>query len=126
MDKINSYKDLIAWQRAHSVAMKVLVLSKKVKRYDLTYEIWRQLIRSVFSVPANICEGHSGHWGKNFASYLEVSRGSASESQYWLLVLMEAGEILKQDYELLNVELEEIKRMISSISKKIKAKKLNP
>ena len=123
MNKIVSYKDLIAWQKSHAVAMKVLNLSIKAKRYDLIYEIWRQIIRSVFSVPANICEGYSGHWGRNFASHLEVARGSASESQYWLLVLMESGEIGKSDYEELVNELEEVKRIISSISRSVKAKK---
>lgn len=120
--KINSFKDLHVWQVSHALAMEIYKLSKNVKKTSLNYEIWRQILRSAFSVPANIVEGANTHKGKSYASHLEIARGSASETQYWLLVLKEINDIKTQnEAELSNKYLEVIKmlsRMVNVLNSK--------
>ncbi len=45
------------------------------------------------SVPANIVEGYGGQRGKSFTRYLKLSRGSAWEADYWLLLAAELEAI---------------------------------
>lgn len=112
---INSFKDLIVWQKSHQFALQIFVLSKKTNKNGLNYEIWRQLLRAVFSVPANIVEGVNSHKGKNYLSHLEIARGSAAESLYWLIVLKEIGDLKEKEYQSLESDCEEVSKMLSKM-----------
>lgn len=118
-DKVKSYKDLKVWQKAHKVAMKVLRLFKKAKKTSATYEIWKQALDAVFSVPGNIVEGYYSHKGANYAAKLSVARGEAGEADYWLFVLSEIGDISETEYEQLSQDLTEVIRMLSGLRNKL-------
>src|SRR3989338_10257717 len=107
-DKIRNYQDLIVWQKAHKLAVELYKLSKLKKKSFSDWEIWKQAISAAFSVPANIAEGFHSHRGKSFASHLEISRGSAGETEYWILVLVEIGQIDQATGENLRRESREI------------------
>lgn len=115
---IKHYKDLIVWQKSHAVALRILALYKKSRKTSATYGIWKQCLRSAFSVPANIVEGFYGHRGKNFFSRLEISRGEAGETDYWMFVLVEIGEVNNQEYEKLRSVYYEIIAMLTAIINK--------
>ena len=121
-NKISSFRDLLVWQLSHKLAIEIFVLSKKAKKTSLNYEIWRQILRSAFSVPANIVEGFYSHKGKTYASHLEVSRGSAGETQYWLLVLEEIKDISKEKQQELNSKYEEVIKMLSRMINVVNSK----
>lgn len=115
---IKNYKDLLVWQRSHKLAIELYKLSKKRKAIFAEWEIWKQAIRAAFSVPANIVEGYHSHRGNNFASHLEISRGSVGETQYWVIVLAELGFIeRKNGDELVNVYSEVIAMLTGFIRK---------
>ena len=120
--KINSFKDLLVWQYSHSLALEIFELSKKSPKTSLNYEIWRQILRSAFSVPANIVEGFYSHKGKKYSFHLEVARGSAGETFYWLLVLEEIGDISKEKRKYLTNKYEEIIKMLSRMINTISSK----
>jgi len=77
-------------------------------------------LRACFSVPANIAEGFHSHRGKSFASHLEIARGSTGETDYWLVVLFEIGQIDKAKAELLRQECKEIIGMLTGLIGKIR------
>ena len=120
--QIKSYADLKVWQYSHNLALDILKLSKTTKKTNLNYEIWKQIIRSCFSVPANIVEGFHSHRGKTYVSHLEVSRGSAGETQYWLLVLKDTGDITLKNQQLLDAKYSEVIKMLSKIINVINSK----
>ncbi len=87
------YRKLIVWQRAHTFLREVLAATKKFPRSEEARIIKSQLLRSAMSVPANIVEGYGGQRGRSFIRYLRLSRGSAWEADYWLLLSEELGLI---------------------------------
>lgn len=117
---IKSYKDLRVWQKAHAVAMEVLHIFRQTKRDFSTYEIWKQAISAVFSVPANIVEGYYSHKGANFAAKLNVAKGEAGETDYWLFVLSEISVITEKKYSELSDSIVEIIKMLSGLRNKIR------
>ena len=119
---VNNYKDLIIWQKSHKIAMEVFAMFKQSKKTGASYEIWKQLIRSTFSVPANIFEGYYSHKGLNYASRLNTAKGEAGESDYWLLVLSETGDVSKETYESLSNQILEVIKMLSGMRNKLIAK----
>ena len=71
---VNSYKELIIWQKSIVLVSKVYSLTKKFPN-DEKYGLVSQLNRASVSIPANIAEG----WGResrkilfNFCEYHEV------------------------------------------------------
>lgn len=117
--KVKSYKDLFVWQRAHKLAIEIYELSKERRKSFADWEIWRQVIKAAFSVPANIAEGYHTHRGKAFVSHLEIARGSEGETDYWLLVLMEIGQVDQVDATRLGKECQEIIAMLTGLISKV-------
>lgn len=118
--EIKSYKDLEVWRRSHRAALMFYKASIGRKRRMESYGIWSQGLDSAFSVPANIVEGFYGHKGKSFANSLSISRGSAGETQYWIGVLQEIGELSPDLANSLSKEYEELILMLSSIINKLR------
>ena len=114
-----TYKDLLVWQRSHELAKKIIQLVKTVKRDTISIIIINQVVRSITSAPANIVEGYYTRRGKQFVSYLERTRGSLAESDYWLLLATELNYIVSKEYQDLTKEINEIILMLSSLAKKV-------
>ena len=119
-DKIRNYQDLIVWQKAHKIAVELYKLSKLRKKSFSDWEIWKQAISATFSVSANIAEGFHSHRGKSFASHLEISRGSAGECDYWILVLVEIDQIEADRGEILRSGYQEVIAMLTGLINKIR------
>jgi four helix bundle protein len=80
-----NFKDLVAWQRAMDLAPVVYELIQNfpaIERYGLA----DQIRRAVISVSANIAEGQGRHHPKEFAYFLDISRGSLTELESLLIV----------------------------------------
>ena len=122
MGEINSFKDLIVWQLSHKLALEIFELSRDCKKTSLNWEIWRQIIRSSFSVPANIVEGYYSHRGKMYSSHLEIFRGSTGETQYWLIVLEAIGDISTEKYHYLSLKYDEVIKMLSRMINRVNSK----
>ncbi len=118
--KIDSYKDLLVWQKAHELVKRVFCILKTVEKDFISWEIVKQLIRSVTSIPANIVEGHYSHRGKNFASHLEISKGSTGETDYWLFELQDNGYVSKETYEEISQDCIELIKMLSGFINKLR------
>jgi four helix bundle protein len=85
MSEPQTFRDLIAWQRAIDLApeiYKVIRLFPEIERFALS----DQLRRAVISVSANIAEGQGRQHPKEFTHFLTIARGSLSEVESLLTV----------------------------------------
>lgn len=73
--KINSFEDLIAWQKAQNLA--VLVYEEFKNSKDFGFK--DQICRGAISVSNNIAEGFDRNYTKDFVRFLYISKGSCSE-----------------------------------------------
>ena len=65
---------------------------------------------------ANIAEGYGRFGGKEYAQYLQISLGSANESEYWLLLLIEANPKLTRELQrIIDKNTESIKMLAASL-----------
>ncbi len=78
MEKINSYRDLLVWQKAMCLVEDCYRLTDTFPRSEL-FGLTAQLRRAAVSIPSNIAEGHSRHHGKEYVQFLYVASGSLSE-----------------------------------------------
>lgn len=117
---MKNFKNLKVWQKAHNLTLAVYKATQNFPKEEL-YGLTSQIRRSSSSIPANIAEGCGRGGDADFARFIQIAIGSASELEYHLL--------LAHDLKLLNTHLQdhlssdvmEVKRMLTSLIKKLKA-----
>ncbi len=116
MRSVNSYKDLLIWQRAHDLAGSILDVFENLNgsRSRVAKEIADQLIRSATSIPANLAEGYGGRSRKEYLSFLFNARKSLTETDYWLLLAAERGLVKKEEAEKLQNGYAEVLKMLNA------------
>ncbi len=85
MEKAKSYRDLLMWQKAHELVLKVYQITKDFPKEE-TYGLTSQLRRAVVSVPANIAEGFARNSSKEKLRFYNIAAASLSEVNYFLLL----------------------------------------
>lgn len=75
---INSYKDLIVWQKSILPVKKIFILTHKFPKSEL-YGIVAQMRRVVISIPSNRAEGFGRKSRKEYRRGLLIAYSSALE-----------------------------------------------
>jgi len=117
-----TYKDLIFWQKSFETSVLIINLAKKLSRDLGTKIILSQLFRSSMSVTANISEGYGRFGVKEFPRYLQVSLGSANETECWLLLLKECQPKYSNEIEAIIEKNKEVIKMLAASIKTIRNK----
>jgi four helix bundle protein len=81
----------------------------------------RQIRRACASVPANIAEGCGKSSDPEFGRFLKIAMGSACELEYHLLLARDLQLLDDPEYQNLNKRTIEIKEMLATLIKKLKA-----
>ncbi|MDB5262621.1 MAG: hypothetical protein JWQ14_1902 [Adhaeribacter sp.] len=118
---MKDFKDLVIWQRSHQYTLNIYKLSADFpaeERYGLT----SQIRRSASSIPTNIAEGCGRQTDADFARFLIISMGSASELEYQLILAKDLNYVSLSSYNLLNSEIIEIKKMLNAFIQKLTRK----
>lgn len=85
MAQINSHRDLVVWQRAMDLVVRVYGLTASWPKDEL-YGLTAQARRSAASVPANIAEGYGRESLGAYINFLRVAQGSLKELETHLEV----------------------------------------
>jgi len=80
-----SYRDLIAWQKAMDFVMDVYHATKAFPR-DETYGLASQMRRAAVLIPTNIAEGQARFSGQEFHFFLSRARGSLVEVETQVMI----------------------------------------
>jgi four helix bundle protein len=88
--RINSYRDLLVWQKGMALAKQVYSLTRSFP-FDERFGLVAQMRRAAVSVPSNIAEGQARHGKKEFVHFLSHSEGSLAELDTQLALAMELG-----------------------------------
>ena len=115
---MKDYKELKVWERAHLLTLAVYRVTGRFPKDEL-YGLTSQIRRSCASIPANIAEGCGRSGDAEFARFLQIATGSASELDYHLLLARDLNFVNSGDYAQLANELTEVRRMLNSFIQKL-------
>ncbi|MCG8449657.1 MAG: four helix bundle protein [Pirellulales bacterium] len=115
---MKDFRDLQVWQKAHLVTLDIYQSTQSFPS-DERYGLTSQLRRSSASVAANIAEGCGRGSDSDFRRFLQMAMGSASEAEYHLLLAKDLHLIADEPYQTLTKQIQEIKRMLASLIKKL-------
>lgn len=118
---IESYKDLIVWQKSVNLVTLVYRETKRFPR-DEIFGFTSQMRRSALSIPSNIAEGRQRKTAKDFIQFLRISLGSCAELETQMIIARNLGYLDESNVTKINSEIIEIMKIINSIIRKLAAK----
>jgi four helix bundle protein len=110
---MRDFHELKVWQKAHRCALEIYRKTQSFpaeERFGLTI----QLRRAAVSVASNIAEGCGRDGERDFARFLSIAAGSASEVEYQLLLARDLGYLTDEIHGQLDARINEVKRMLNS------------
>jgi four helix bundle protein len=117
---MKDFRQLKVWEKSHQLALAVYKATKEFPKEEL-YGLTSQIRRSSMSVPTNIAEGCGRFTNADFARFLQMAMGSASEAEYQLILARDLGFLSNDVYEKLHNDTEKVKRMLTSLIKTIRS-----
>jgi four helix bundle protein len=117
---VRDFRKQKVWEKSHSLTLEIYKVTESFPREEL-YGLTSQMRRACASIPANIAEGSGKDGDADFARFLQISRGSASELEYHLLLAHDLGFLGNEDCQQLSKETNELKQMLTNFIKKLKA-----
>jgi len=110
---IQSFRDLVVWQKAMDMAAQVYSLSERFPRSEL-FGFTAQLRRAALSVPSNIAEG-KGIGGRGYIRHLRIALGSEAELQTQIELAVRLNFLSTTDADALRAQVSEVGRMMLSL-----------
>ena len=117
---MQDFKQLNVWQNAHQLTLEMYNATRRFPKDEL-YGLTSQMRRCSSSIAANIAEGCGRGGNLDFSRFLHIAMGSASELEYHLLLAHDLGDLNTEDYQTLQPDLVEIKKMLSTFILKLTA-----
>jgi four helix bundle protein len=122
---VRDFRRLLVWEKSHRLTLDVYKFSGSFPRSEL-YGLTSQIRRASVSISANIVEGCGRSSQTDFARFLHIAMGSASELQYHLLLAHELDFLKPQIYGRLNSQVIEVKRMLTGLITQLTRKASKP
>jgi four helix bundle protein len=113
-----SFEDLEVWQRGCRLSVAVYNAFESCQRFSLK----DQIERAGLSIPSNIAEGAERGSAKDFAHFLNFSKGSCGELRTQLYIARKLKALAKGQFEQLVAETKEISAMLQGLRRAVLAK----
>jgi four helix bundle protein len=107
-------------QRTKRFSLAVIKFTTALPRTREADVLSRQLLRSATSIGANYREANRGVSRADFVNKIGIVQEEASETQYWIELLIESGVAKKSQAEDLLREASELLAIFTAIGKKLK------
>ncbi len=117
---IQSYRDLIVWQKAMNLVVAVYELTDQFPKSEM-FGLTSQMRRAAVSIPSNIAEGRKRSSRKDFRNFLMNSFGSGSELETQIAITKRLSFGKKLDYFLIDSLLDEIMKMLNKMISSLQA-----
>ncbi len=121
---MQDFRNLEVWQKAHEFTLAVYRLTKEFPD-DERFGMTSQLRRSVASIGANLAEGCGRGSDADFSRHVQIAMGSACEVEYHLLLAKDLTYFDEDRHLGLQEDVSRVKRMLTSLLKKLKLKDLS-
>jgi four helix bundle protein len=117
---MKDFRELKVWEKSHALVLGIYRATAAFPREEL-FGLTAQIRRSAVSVPSNIAEGCGRGGDPELCRFMQIAMGSASEVEYQLLLARELAYLLPEDFERLDHDVREVKRMLTSFIQKLRA-----
>lgn len=110
---VQSYKDIIAWQKAHELTLMVYRLTEKYPKTEI-FGLTSQTRRCAVSVPSNLAEGFKRIHKNDSLHFYNIAQSSLEELRYQLLLERDLKYMTLDEYETAENLADEVAKLIYS------------
>ena len=119
-NKINTYKDLIVWQKSMNLVVEIYKLTENFPRSEI-YGLVSQMRRCAVSIPSNIAEGRRRGSRKDYRHFLIISYGSGAELETQIEIVKRLQFNKNLDFIKVDNLLNEVMRMLNKMLSMLKS-----
>ena len=106
--------------KSKAFAVRIVRLYQYLQQEKKEFVLSKQLLRSGTSIGANIAEAEYAISRNEFQAKLYISLKETAETLYWLELLRRTDYLTQQQYDSLQADAEELRKLLSSSTKTIK------
>ena len=117
---MQDYRKVKIWKKAHDLTLAIYAATRSFPKEE-TYGLRSQLRSSSSSIGMNVAEGCGRDGDREFARFLHFAMGSANELEYQLLLSRDLGLIDREMHLQLESQAAEVKKMLASLLRKLRA-----
>lgn len=122
---MQNFRGLNVWRKGHRLTLQIYKITAGFPQ-DERFGLTSQLRRACASICANLAEGCCRSSAKDFARFVDMAISSASEVEYFLLLARDLGHVPEPVYASLDEQVWEVKRMLTSLSQRLRSKSASP
>lgn len=119
MIPVNSYRDLLVWQKAMILVTETYSISQEFPSTEM-YGLTNQIRRAAVSIPSNIAEGYGRHSTADYKRFLQIAVGSLFELQTQIEIALNLKYVSREIFNSVFEKTKELDRMLLSLIAKIK------
>ena len=119
-NKENPNKENPIVDKSFVFAVRIVKFVKWLEQDKVNYKLTDQVLRSGTSIGANVAEAQSTHTKKDFLHKMHIAFKEANETIYWLRLLQDAELVSQEVIVSLLQDAQELRRMLSAITKTTK------
>lgn len=109
---IKSFKEIIAWQKAHNLALLVYKITNDFPKHE-TFNLVSQIRRCAVSIPSNIAEGFARKSLNDSRRFYLISEASLEELKCQMLLSKDLKYITEIAHNELTEKLDEVGRLLN-------------
>ena len=111
---MNSYKDLIVWQKSIELVVNIYKITDKFPKSEL-YGLTSQIRRAAVSISSNIAEGYTRKHRQEYVQFLRIAFGSGGELETQIIIAKKLNFSEPQDLDKVERLLVEIMKMLNKL-----------
>ena len=111
---VQSYRELIVWQKGMEVVAEVYRLTRRFPREEL-YGLTQQVRRAAVSIPSNIAEGQARDSTAELRRFLSIAQGSRAEVETQIQIAVRLGYTNETDARTAMSLLDELQKMLTKL-----------
>jgi four helix bundle protein len=117
---VKDFRSLKVWEKSHELTLRTYKVTDGFPKHEV-YGITSQLRRAAASIPTNIAEGCGKDSDPELKRYFLIAMGSSSELEYLLLLAHDLGYLANGEYQEMQSQLIETRKMLNAFIQKLKA-----
>jgi len=102
-------------EKSKAFAIRIIRLYQHLETKHKGFPLLKQLLNSGTSIGANVKESVFAQSTKDFVSKLKISLKETNETEYWLELLVATDYITDKEFQSINTDCIEIKKILISI-----------
>jgi len=114
MKQINSFRDLLVWQKAMDLAVRCYGVSRRIPK-DEQGVLGYQIRKCAVSMPSNIAEGKARQSTAIYMNHLWIAHGSGAELETQLELGARVKVVSEKEAAVLISDTQEIGRMLKGL-----------